>query len=90
MDVVRWRTDRLSQLDLSTAGCLSFPVLSDADLSTIETHFRNNWGRYGTFTFRDPESGTDYTKCRYDQDVLEIVHSQPNVNSLTLRVMETN
>jgi len=69
---------------------LSFPVLSDADLSTIETHFRNNWGRYGTFTFRDPESGTDYTKCRYDQDALEIVHSQPNVNSLTLRVMETN
>lgn len=69
---------------------LSFPVLSDADLATIETHFRNQWGRWSSFTFRDPESGTDYTKCRYDQDVLDIVHQQTNVNVLTLRVMETN
>lgn len=69
---------------------LSFPVLSDADLSTLETHFRNQWGRWSSFTFRDPETGTDYPKCRYDQDVFEVTHQQPNVNSLTLRVMETN
>lgn len=69
---------------------LSYPVLSDADLATLETHFRDQWGRWSSFTFRDPESGTDYPKCRYDHDVLQITHKDYGVNSVTLRVMETN
>ncbi|MEO8372378.1 MAG: hypothetical protein ABI806_24545 [Candidatus Solibacter sp.] len=69
---------------------LTYPNLTDADLATRETHFRNNWGRYGLWTFTDPDDGTDYPKCRYDMDVLEIVHNGPNQSSMTLRILETN
>ncbi len=69
---------------------LSYPVLSDADLATLETHFRNQWGMWSSFTFRDPETSTDYTKSRYADDAFEVVHQSPNINSVTLRVMETN
>lgn len=69
---------------------LSFPVLTDADLATIEAHFRNQWGRWSSFSFTDPDDSTTYTKCRYDDDAIEIVNNGPNQNSLTLRILETN
>ncbi len=69
---------------------LQFPVLSDADLATLETFYRNQWGRWSTFMFQDPESHTSFSKCRFDDDALEIVHQQPNVSSLTLKILETN
>lgn len=69
---------------------LSYPVLSDADLATLETHFRNQWGMWSAFTFRDPETAVDYPKCRYAHDDLEVVHQQMGISSLTLRVVETN
>jgi hypothetical protein len=69
---------------------LTFPVLTDADLSTIETHFRNQWGRWSGFSFTDPDDSTTYTKCRYDQDVLAVSHDAFNQSSLTLRIIETN
>jgi hypothetical protein len=68
---------------------LEYPVLSDADLATLETHFRNNWGRWGQFSFTDPDDASPHTKCRYDDDVLQIVTVGPNQNSVMLRIQET-
>ena len=69
---------------------LNYPNLTDADLTTIEGHFRNQWGRWSQFSFTDPDDSTVYPKCRYDDDVLQIVNNGPNLNSLTLRIRETN
>lgn len=70
---------------------LSFPVLPDDDLATLETFYRNQWGRFGTFSFTEPDSpNTTYTKCRFESDVFEVVHQQKNVNAVTVRILETN
>jgi hypothetical protein len=69
---------------------LAYQVLSDADLATLETFYRNQWGRWSSFTFVDPETNISYSKCRFDDDALEISHQQPNVSSLTLKILETN
>lgn len=69
---------------------LQYPALSDADLSTLETHFRNQWGRWSSFALTDPDDGTVYPKCRYDSDSLDITYLGPNQNAVTLRILETN
>jgi len=69
---------------------LAYSVLADADLATIEGHYRNNFGRWGTWSLTDPDDGAVYPKCRYDDDHLVVVNNGPNQNSLTLRIMETN
>jgi hypothetical protein len=69
---------------------LAYPVLTDADLAAIETHFRSQWGQWARFQWTDPDDGTDYPKCRYAADALEITHNAANQSSLTLRIMETN
>jgi hypothetical protein len=73
-------------------GCvLSYPAVTDADLATLETFFRNQWGRFARFTFVNPDSSsTTYAKCRFDDDVMEIVHNAPNQNAVNLRILETN
>jgi len=35
---------------------LQYPIVSDADLATREGHFRDNWGKWGTWTFVDPDA----------------------------------
>lgn len=69
---------------------LGFPNITDADLATLETFFRQQWGRWGTFSMTDPEDGSVHTQCRFDQDVLEINHMAPDQNSVTLNILETN
>lgn len=69
---------------------LSFPAVSDVDTATLETHFRNQYGQFATFTFIDPDDAVSYAKCRYGSDTLDIVNSGPNQNALTLQIMETN
>jgi hypothetical protein len=69
---------------------LAYPILTDADLGTIETHFRNQWGRWSAFSLTDPDNLANvYPKCRYDDDSLTIVNNGPDQNSLTLRILET-
>lgn len=68
---------------------LNYPVITDADLATIETHFRNQWGAWGLFSLTDPDDGTVYPRCRYDMDQLVVSHNGPNQSSVTLRIQET-
>jgi hypothetical protein len=64
--------------------------VADADLATLETFYRNQWGRWGQFTYNDPDDSTSHPKCRFDNDVLVIQHNAPNQSSLTLTILETN
>lgn len=63
---------------------------SNADLATWETFARNQYGRFGTFSFTDLDSAVTYSKCRLADDTVEIVHRDYQVNSLTLCILETN
>lgn len=69
---------------------LGYPVLSDADLVTLETFFRNQWGRWASFSFTDPDTAVTYTKCRFDMDAMEIKLNAIDQNSVTLAILETN
>lgn len=69
---------------------LEYPMVTDADLATLETFFRNQAGRFARFTFTDPDDASVHTKCRFDDDVFEVRHNAPNQNSVTLRIQETN
>ena len=69
---------------------LTGSALTDADLAVWETFFADQWGRYGTFTFTDPEDSTSHTKCRFDSDVFEVQHISPDINTATLKILETN
>ena len=69
---------------------LTYPLITDAELTTLETFFRNQWGRWAQFPFTDPDTLVTYSKCRFDTDVMEIRHNAPNQNSCTLSILETN
>lgn len=55
---------------------LSYPLMTEADLATLETFFLAAQGRYLPFSFTDPISDTTFTHCRFDSDVLEIKYLQ--------------
>ncbi len=69
---------------------VQYPILTDADLATVETHYRNQFGQFGLFSYTDDDDATVYPKCRYASDSLDITTAGPNQHSLTLRIMETN
>lgn len=69
---------------------LGFPVIPDSDLTILENFFRAQWGRWGQFTFIDPDTNISYSKCRFDNDAFEVQHNAPNQNAVTLQILETN
>ena len=69
---------------------LSYPVLSDADLATLEAFFMTQQGCYSSFTFTDPLSGSSYDHVRFDTDELAIQHQDYNRASVTLLLVQTN
>lgn len=69
---------------------LEYPLLSDADMLTLQTFFTNQQGRYVSFDFTDPLDNTTYHHVRFDQDDLEIQYLAPNNNSTTLLLRQTN
>jgi hypothetical protein len=71
------------------------PALINTDLAIWENHFVANWGMWsgGTtsagFSYADPDNSTTYTGFRYDQDVMEIVHTNFNLNTASLKIMQS-
>lgn len=65
-------------------------TLTDTDADTLEAYFALQNGRYGTFTFVDPDSAASFAKCRFGQDGFERQYVGINQNSLTLLVEEFN
>lgn len=70
---------------------LSNPVLSNADVQTIEDDFVGRLGMWGVMSLQDPEDGLGpHTNCRYGMDVLEIQYIGVNVTAVNLLIEETN
>lgn len=51
---------------------IDYPVLTDPDLSTLETFFMACQGRYRRFSFTDPDTSIVHPNCRLDQDSLDL------------------
>lgn len=68
---------------------ISYSILSDADLATLETFFLGMQGRYGSFSFTDPLDSTTYNHVRFDQDDLQITYQTKNINSVEVTLRET-
>lgn len=69
---------------------LSYPLLTDADLATLENAFVGWQGRALSFSFTDPIDNTVYSHVRCDQDDLVIRYITKNQNSTELMLRQTN
>lgn len=63
-------------------------TFSDVDLVTMQAFWDSQFGGWDNITFTDPETGTVYTKCRFDMDSLVIRHVGPNQNAVTVVIQE--
>lgn len=70
----RWVID-LSQLD-------------DDEARRVEAFFLSQSGSYGSFSFSDPWSGTTYTDCSFEEDVLVLRFEAQDRAQLRLTVLE--
>ncbi|GAC1700170.1 MAG: hypothetical protein NVS9B4_01050 [Candidatus Acidiferrum sp.] len=71
-----------------SAWTIQYDMLSDADLALLEPFFVAMAGRYGQFQYTDPDSGTLYQRCGFDQDTLQIQYSDPGMCAVTVRICE--
>jgi hypothetical protein len=69
---------------------LEFPSISDTDMANLEAFYVAMNGRWQTFSFTDPDSGTVYTKVRFDQDSFTYTYLAKNQASTTIMLAETN
>jgi hypothetical protein len=67
---------------------IEYSALSDADLATLRAFFLARSGSYEPFDFTDSETGITHTKCRFDQEELEVRHIGPNENAVTVEIQE--
>jgi hypothetical protein len=68
---------------------LSYPLLSDADVATLENFFRGCQGRYLSFSFTDPVDSTTYTHVRFNQDDLQIKYLTKNQSTTEVTLLQT-
>lgn len=69
---------------------LEFPSITDADMALLEAFFVAMNGRWQTFSFTDPDSGTTFSKVRFDQDSFVYNYTALNQASTTIQLVETN
>lgn len=69
---------------------LSYPLLSNADLSTITTFFSGCQGRYNSFSFTSPFSGSTYSNVRFDSDQLAVRYITPTQSSIEVVLRQHN
>lgn len=67
---------------------VEYSNLGDADKETIEDFWAEMEGSYGEFSFTHPDTGTVHSKCRFDQEELEIQHVGPNQHSVRVVIQE--
>jgi len=68
---------------------LTYPLLSDADITTLYNFFMSQQGRYASFSFTDP-SGSTLTHTRFDQDTITIKAITVNQWSTSISLRVTN
>ena len=62
--------------------------LSDTDLITLKAFWEARKGAYEEFDFTDPDTLATTTKCRFDQDSLDIRYTGPNENLVRVEIQE--
>lgn len=67
---------------------LSFTVLSDADLFTLQSHFFNAAGRYTNFAFTDLQMNKTFTKVAYAMDTFDATYQMKGISSVTIQLQE--
>jgi hypothetical protein len=67
---------------------LSFPVITDSELATLEAFFVARKGRLETFTLTDPYDETVYTDCRFGMDALQVEHLGPNHHKVKVVIVQ--
>lgn len=67
---------------------LNYPVITPAEVETLEDFFRARAGRLEAFDFTDPEDGTTYPNCRFGMDAMEIRYEGPNYCSTRVVIEE--
>ena len=63
-------------------------LLTDADLATLQAFWESMGGRYGEFSFTDPDTGDTASKCRFDQDEFSVQHLGPDENRVSVTIKE--
>lgn len=66
----------------------SYPVLTLTELQGRLNCFLGAQGRRRGFSFTDPNDGSVHVKCRFDQDVIEVVNVGAGQWSTSLRIAE--
>jgi hypothetical protein len=66
---------------------ISYSALNDTEIATLGSFFLAN-GRYGTFTFTDPEDASVHPSCRFGMDDLVIRHLGPRQNAAEVTIEE--
>ncbi len=69
---------------------LQFPVLKDADATTLINAFVGWDGMAASFSFTDPISNTTYANCRMGSDELTVKYLDFNRTSIAMTVVQTN
>ncbi len=67
---------------------LTYPSITPAELLTLMQHFVGMGGRWGKFTFTDPDSLLDYPNCRYDMDAFEAEYVDAGHCSVSAQIAE--
>ena len=65
------------------------PVISPSDADKHVKFFISNHGRYGSFSFTDPDTLVAYTGCRYASDELTVRYDGYNRCSLSVSIVKT-
>lgn len=67
---------------------VELPSVSDVDADAFEAHFDAMGGGWDTFSFTDPNDGTVYSKCVYQQQSVTRVRTQKNDNAMRFVIEE--
>ena len=61
---------------------------SDSDLATMQAFWDTVKGSYAEFTFTDPDTAATTSKCRFDQEALDVRYVGPNENIVAVVIQE--
>jgi hypothetical protein len=62
--------------------------LPDADIATLRNFFLARGGAYEAFDFTDPETLVTHAKCRFAMESLDVRHTGPDENAVTIVIEE--
>lgn len=65
---------------------LRYAAIRTTDAEAIAAFFVTTAGRYGSFSFTDPDTSVTYTGCRFDSDELELSYNGYNNCSLQVSI----